>query len=302
MVTQPDLYALAYPLFAPLPVPLVRHVYRGPSRTHPSARSQPRSLSILEQQIRMSRNAAYTVMHPFVASNTLTTSWLLKTLSTDTPGKVPVQTAHLALWHERHLLRYAERGYPDPDNAAALLVARMVDPRERNWLPPTMTEEEPAWWCWRQDQPDAPVVACPVPLPPDLPATALLWTPWLGASWQTPWLPVGTLGAIRFAGTRGPLHGEEWNWSLTADELRQWDPEIAAFALPRESSFFGPGQREPFFVRDVSQDLFHALVRVSLLRLALATHRLGLYFQSGPLDVASLGVELDSPEPPLEGF
>jgi hypothetical protein len=289
-VTQLDLAPLAYPLFAPLPLPMILHLGRGPSRTHPAASDQPFSWRVLEQHIRSSRNSAYVVMHPFVANRQLTTSWLLKTLTINTPGKTPVPPSTLNLWHERGIFTYQERGQPDPDGAAAMLIARMTDPRERNWLPVIITRQEPRWWCWRQDSPTAPILACPIPLPDDVPAAALLWTPWPGASWHNPWLQVGTLGAIRFAGTRGLLSGNEWSWSLSMEEFRQWDPEMAAFALPGSSV-----PRKPFFTRTVSHDLFHTLAQASLLRLALANVRLGLFSQSGPIDFTALGIELDPP-------
>jgi len=228
-------------------------------------------------------------MHPFVANDHLTTSWLLKALTTHTPGKTPVQSSTLNLWHERGLFSYTERGYPEPDSAAAMLIARMVDRRERNWLPTIMTQREPRWWCWRQDRPDAPVVACPIPLPDDLPPSALLWTPWLGACWHIPWLQIGLLGAARFAGTQGPMSGEEWRWNLSLEDFHRWDPEMAAFALPPDASIAQP--KEAFFTRDISRDVFQLLVHVSLFRLMLAPVRLGMFRQSSSLDLTALGIE-----------
>lgn len=290
-MTQLDLPSRAYPLFAPLPLPMILHLGRGPSRTHPSASDLPFSWRVIEQHIRSSRMSAYVVMHPFVANGQLTTSWLLKTLTINTPGKTPVQSSTLNLWHERGLFTYLERGQPEQDSAAAMLIARMVDPRERNWLPVIITKQEPRWWCWRQDHPDAPIVACPVPLPDDLPASALLWTPWPGASWRKPWVQVGALGAVRFAGTSGLLSGDEWGWNLDAEDLRRWDPQTAMLLLSGGSS----ARREPFFARDIHQDLFHLLVQVALVRLAMAPSRLGLFRRSGPgpLDLTALGIELD---------
>src|SRR5947209_64980 len=65
----------------------------------------------------------------------------------------------------------------------------------------TSRDREPAWWCWRQDHPQTPIIPCPVPLPDDLPPSAVLWTQWAGAAWHPEWLGVGQRGAIRWART-----------------------------------------------------------------------------------------------------
>lgn len=278
-----DLPSLAYPLFAPLPVPFVRHLLRGPSKAHPAAEHEPLSWQELEQRVSAARHAASTIMAPFVQGDQLTTAWLLQTLTANTPGKIRVQTQTLALWHERKLLRYAERARPAPDNAAALLIARMVDPRERNWLPTTMAEEEPMWWCWRQDQPDAPITVCPVPLPPEIPASTLLWTPWRGAGWRRgPWLTIGSLGAIRWGGAKEIVRGNEWMWDLRLRDLREWDPEIGALPFPA-----GHAARRG----NVEQAIRHQQAQLALYRLALAPSRLGMYDKDPPdvrvLDLAN---------------
>jgi hypothetical protein len=87
------------------------------------------------------------------------------------------------LWQRRGLLRY--RGdHPDPQSAAALLVARLLLPQMKaSWLPSEMAPDEPLWWCWRQDTPDSPILPCPFPIPADVPEAARLWTPWRGVEW-----------------------------------------------------------------------------------------------------------------------
>lgn len=287
-VTQhPDLPQLVYPIFAPLPVPFLQHLLRGPSKAHPSSEQQPLTWQVLERRVSTARHAAYTVMNPFVQGDLLTTAWLLQTLTAHTPGKIPVQTQTLALWHERKLLRYAERARPAPDNAAALLIARMVDKRERNWLPTTMADEEADWWCWRQDEPNAPLLACPVPLPSDLPPTTLLWTPWRGAGWlrDTPWLAVGDLGAIRWAKTREIVRGSEWVWDISTHDLQQWDPEIAALGFPPERSSLR-GNVVDLAIR-------HHQAQLALYRLALAQKRLGLYDNYMEPNFSTLGLSDD---------
>ena len=68
------------------------------------------------------------------------------------------------------------------DSVAGLLLTRTLWPLERVHLP-DIPPTEPAWWCWRQDTPDAPILPCPVPLPAEVPPTARLWSPWAGAPW-----------------------------------------------------------------------------------------------------------------------
>ncbi|MGH2496580.1 MAG: hypothetical protein ACRDIV_17920 [Ktedonobacteraceae bacterium] len=291
-MTQQDLPPLAYPLFAPLPVPMVLHLLRGPSKPHPAAEQQPLTWRLLEQRVRATRQTAFVYMDPFVQGEHISSSWLMQALRANAPEKIPVGTQALSLWHERKLLRYSERGRPAPDNAAALLIARMVDKRERNWLPTNMREDEPSWWCWRQDGLDAPITACPVPLPPDLPATALLWTPWQGASWQRrPWLRVGSLGAIRWARATEVVRGSQWIWDLSLSDLEQWDPAVAALALPPRPIV----SRETYRARNIEQDLLHTLAQVALYRLALADKRLEVFRRVEPLDLAPLGLDVDQP-------
>jgi len=196
-------------------------------------------------------------MDSFVRSDQLTTNWLLKTLTLHAPEEKPVSTQTFALWHERGLVRYRERGHPDPTAAAALVMARTIDDRERNFLPATLSAEEPYWWCWRQDAPDAPIVPCPVPLPEDLPASALLWTSWLGATWENTWLPIGTLGAIRWAGqgpqNRGPF-------ALSQQEIASWDAEVAMLPMP---------QAPPRLHGVIEHEFFALKAQLILFRLAL---------------------------------
>jgi hypothetical protein len=223
-------------------------------------------------------------MDPFVQANRLSSSWLMQALKANTPEKIPVGTQTLALWHDRGIFRYQGRGRPDIDNAAALLIARMLDRRERNWKPSSMEESEPAWWCWRQDRPEAPIVACPVPLPADLPATALLWTPWLGSAWQNRhWLKVGDLGAIRWAHTQELIRGGRWIWALSHDTLAAWCPQVAAMALPGRSARS---------TREIAREITHACGQVALFHLALSPARLGM-FAAPEIDLTPLGLPGD---------
>lgn len=249
----------ALPHFAPLPRPMVEHLLkRLRSRESEQMADAPEHLDpfhYLQQRVQTAQQALYAVMDSFVRSDQLTTSWLLKTLALHAPQEKPVSTQTFALWRERGLVRYRERGHPDPTAAAALLIARAIDDRERNFLPATLSADEPQWWCWRQDEPDAPIVTCPVPLPQGLPASALLWTPWPGAAWENTWLPIGTVGAIRWAGqpNKGPF-------AISPQQIAFWDAEVATVPMPPV----------PPRLHEVMEHEFFALkAQLMLLRLAL---------------------------------
>jgi hypothetical protein len=246
------------PLFAPLPIPVADHlVLRLQRKQHLTAQA---ARELLLKEVREKRPTVYFSMRPFV-NNTLgqipevhlrfSSGWLLRTLSLHSPGKKPLLPQTLSHWHGRGLLRYREYGLPDYDSAAALLIARLIDQGERNFLPSKIGAEEPLWWCWRQDSPQAPVQPCPVPLPPGLLPSTLLWTPWAGASWDRAWTAIGReLGAIRWARPEKSL------WTLSPEEIALWDPELTSLVekLPQEETF--------------RQDLLQTLATLVLLRLA----------------------------------
>lgn len=232
---------LIAPLMAPLSHPMIVHLASADKRAHAlmattldeqlsAATQQFRTFwSQLTEQVEEKRERVYALMTPVVQQQVLSTDWVIEALTDAMPRKPthqgkPLTAQTMSRWREQGVLRYQQKNQPDADNAAALLTARMIDPRERGWLPSMIAAEEPLWWCWRQDSPAHPIVPCPVPLPEDLPAAALLWTRWRGAAWQPTWLPLGTLGAARWAGTmkeQGTLL-----WSLTEQELEAWDAEI----------------------------------------------------------------------------
>ncbi len=89
----------------------------------------------------------------------------------------------LGRWRAAGLLRPSTpRTALTVDSVISLALTRALWPLERVHLP-DIPPTEPAWWCWRQDAPDAPILPCPVPLPADVPPTARLWSPWAGAPW-----------------------------------------------------------------------------------------------------------------------
>ncbi|MGB8347080.1 MAG: hypothetical protein WCD86_19490 [Ktedonobacteraceae bacterium] len=278
---QKEILACSLPDFAPLPFPFVQHLLATLNLT-------PQEL---QRQVRSFRHSISTFMEPYVRIQVeqrypenqskgksdpgqedlgITTGWLMKAITANSPGKrrIPLQT--ISSWHKRGLLRYRQWGLPDFSSAAALLIMRMLHSHIRGWLPSTMDTQEPHWWCWRQDTPDAPVIPCPYPLPDDLPASTLLWTPWPGAAWEPAWVSVGAWGAIRLAGFPGRGTGQA---TFTRDILSQWDAELAAFYEPLPS-FFGLSDQR------VNSTMLYSLATVVVLRLAR-----GRLF---PKDVSSL--------------
>ena len=253
---------IASALFAPLPIPFMTHLH--------ACLGQP--LSMIAQQVNLHRLLVATYMQPFVGAeqlhrtnrqsvrsqgNNIDTGWLIASLAQNSPGKRRIPLPTLSDWHTRHLLRYRAWGYPDFQSAAAVLLMRMLCPQPRGWLPSMMAEQEPQWWCWRQDGPDQPRTLCPYPLPDDVPDAALLWTPWSGAAWDGEWIPIGTQGAIRW-GTVTPGNSKRWRMSL--QQLSCWDAEVIALHKPFPPSGYGGKEAEEQFV--------HVLATAALYRLA----------------------------------
>jgi hypothetical protein len=189
----------------------------------PYARLRTRMLSPRQQ--------TFELLQPAIRKGEFTSEYLLQQLTRFTPkqGKSPVAPESLSRWREMGIVRYREKNIPDYDSGAALItLRRLVRHRERGWLPtpPKGTQKahyfdaEPLWWCWRQDGPTSPVLPCPVPLPEDLPASALLWTDWCGASWSPEWYPIGELGCCRWAGIK--IVDDKPLWAITEEDLERW--------------------------------------------------------------------------------
>jgi hypothetical protein len=258
------LIASHMPRLAPLPIPMAEHLLKQQCRllkktvrTSSQDELEKGALALLEKHVQEKRQVVYALMDPLVQTEqvsrelSVSTAWIMQVLRAHTPENRPIPSQTLSLWRERHLLRYRERGHPDLDNAAALLLARMVDERMRNWLPTTIAEDEPDWWCWRQDRPEMPPVPCPVPLPGHLPSSTLLWTPWTGATWDSHWLKIGNLGAIRWGGAVGEK--QPVRWTISQQGLQVWDAEAAALHIDFPAC---------------TEEMLHTLATLALFRLA----------------------------------
>lgn len=198
------------------------------------------------------RTTAYRLLTPYLPTGTtLSTEAVLAALA-EMNHAVSAQT--LSRWRDHSLLRYRQYNHAEASSVAAILITALLlsGRSQRIFLPSEGDSREPLWWCFRQDAPDAPVVPCPVPLPADLPPSALLWTPWEGAAWDVAWLHVGTLGAIRWAGT--VVEHDKLLWQVSLADLERWVPEVLVHG--KELA--------------ITREILHTLANVALLHLARA--------------------------------
>jgi hypothetical protein len=174
-------------------------------------------------------NTARTVVYPLLSQQytELTSEWVAKELAALSPAQTAAFTAAtLSRWRASGLLRNEQKNRPHPDNVAALFILRVLDKyREKQWHPSVMPKDEPLWYCWRQDSPDAPVIPCPYPLPEDLPRSAFLYTTYRLAQEKPDWLPFGSL-AVRWGGIT--IHKHTYLWNLTTEDLVCWDRSITS--------------------------------------------------------------------------
>jgi hypothetical protein len=253
--------------FAPLSQPMIEQVLMcipGTSRVHYYGRRKTTThMETISNDVYLASQTVFTYMDPFIMGDgqKAGSNWFLHALALHSMAKQPLTLQTLSDWHKRGVLRFSEWGRPLPDSAAAVLIMRMLDKRQKGWLPSKIEPEEPLWWCWRQDDPAQSPVACPGnPLPENLPASTLLWTPWLGATWAPPWIPIGSLGAIRWAGAEkiGP---HDFRWRLEEADLQRWSPEVAGLQVK-----YPPSVQSRW--RSSDRDMIHYLAMTALFRLA----------------------------------
>ena len=208
---------LALPDLAPLSAPLVRHL-----------QAQGALTSALLAELPSLRHQVYQELQPFVAQGQLSERAFLAVLQAGASLNATPTRQHLAGWRARGLLRLAAPDSLEPQTAAGLLLAlRLIASAHLDSLPTTLPLTEPMWSCWRQDSPAADPVACPMPLPAELPPTALVWTPWPGAEWLAGWQACGR-GAVYIPATL--------NNTIIMSAFQVWQvPDLASAWLDRHS-------------------------------------------------------------------
>ncbi len=144
----------------------------------------------------------------------------------------------LMAWRRTGVLRGSqaeERGTLDADSASSILIAALVDKRVQGFLPPEKDPQEAWWWAWGQVPPQEghhfPPFPVPIPLPQDLPAGTLLWSPW--PTFDPLWRQFSNVGAMRFKEAK--LRNGELIWLIQRKDLARWDPDL--INLSREGIF-----------------------------------------------------------------
>jgi len=216
--------SLPHASVAPLPQPVVDHLVAARLSSYTALHAvqmYPSVVDHLRGEVRVLRAHVFRALAPLVAANALTSQALLRLVQAVSPQKSHPEISLLTTWRQRGLLRMQRRNYPDPQSAAALLLARKLSPAAlRRWLPSALLPTEPFWYCYRQDAPQSPLAACPVPLPPAIPQTTLLWTPWVGASWLPDWQLIDTVAVYASMSTMAELDHMLDHWRLPRDQVQ----------------------------------------------------------------------------------
>ena len=234
---------LLVPLMAPLSYPLLSHWAEQSDSplSPPNARALKEGLEQdglpssqwvgIEQLVRTKSRYTFRLIDEVVqptlpAQPKVKTGWLLDTLTQFMPARHSFQRDTLNKWASHGVVRQKGHGWVEPHSASELVTARqIVDPeRKREWMDAGRLPSEPYFYVWCQVTPNAPAVPWPYPFPSETPPEAVIWTSWLGVSWDPLWVSIEGLGAIRFAGatmSRGKRH-----WLISKKQLRMWDPYL----------------------------------------------------------------------------
>lgn len=219
---------IALPGLAPLGVSKVLHLL-GVSQDEFIANWQsllPR-LASLEGKVASVRETVFTVLFLRKAESDrrVPVQWFcralpqLKAEATRQPAGRPISQKTVDNWRDNRSLHFNKWGEMDLDSAAAVLIAALVDDRERHFLPSETPADEPLWWCLSQQPPDeqgktAPII--PRSIPHNLKPGTLIWSPW--PSFQEDWMQEPA-GGICFAGPLTPRALYRWDKTINVARL-----------------------------------------------------------------------------------
>jgi hypothetical protein len=229
-----DIPILMFPLYAPLSRPMIEHLVLLECQQYRRAviSSWPEREEIWKrvlERVTRARTDVCEYMDIFVRDDIKRAqegaerafpddNWILDQLAAYSPANIKMTQKALEGWQARNILRREQaRGLWRLDDVAALLIMRIVNvTHQKAWLPSEIPPDEPRWWAFGKDAPDAPIQSIPIPLaggegnPP-----LFLWTPRIGASWDSQWQR---------------HHGISVRWSrpfVSADEVAVWHNEYA---------------------------------------------------------------------------
>lgn len=189
------------PLYAPLSVPLWKHLVAlnapqiiTPPNLVQKAQSAAAKLQQAHEQALLHQLASHRTHVDAQTPIDLRPGVVAKALAALGVGEERRIRSRITDWRRAGVLRPTlPRSALDRATVSALMLVWLLrgetrtGERERGWLPESIAANEPVWWCWRQDDAEAPVIACPVPFPADIPASARLWTNWMGAAFIDGW-------------------------------------------------------------------------------------------------------------------
>lgn len=242
--------ACAYASGAPLPAEFIDHIILDQQKRF----SLSEGLSLPSPSFHELRHQIYLKVKEAAEQEKLTTTWLARELTELTPQKVKVRRQTLSLWKQANIVKYDEEDRPEFHSVAALLLARQYSPLLREWRPTLLAKNAP-WYAWIEVEPGKEPLMCAFPYEEEIPATstnaqllrllspkaimlgnkvslpdpvavpssALLYTPWEGATLEKGWYRVKG-GAARFLG------------KVTEEDLARWNEHVKPFGITEEDA------------------------------------------------------------------
>jgi len=276
-----------YPACAPLPMPMANHLLLQEQRRYarrPTKRpSDDVIMHAVLEKISQARSIVYEFLNPFVRAEQNRMSrgesrtfpemdFLLETLAHYTPGGIRNAEATVDFWQKRGLLRREKtRGALDITSVAALFIARLAEKDlQRNWLPSSLSDAEPRWWCAGVYAPHTPVHSFPQPLLSAPSRSLVLWTPWQGAAWEEQWYPLGD--------THPSLC--RWAQAPSARDVLVWDEALGRqLLLLQADAFLGRSGIQAAILEEASRDILDRVVRKGIIAYERSVS--SLFYQPG---------------------